>query len=68
MLGTWLGYKAVIFILFVGSFLGALIGSLYLYLSHKSKDEPLPFGPFLALAAILYLFFGNEILVTYHFF
>ena len=64
-LGAWLGYKAIIFILFAGSFLGALIGSFYLFLSKKSRNEPLPFGPFLAGATIIYLFFGTEIIDWY---
>ena len=56
---------AIIFILFAGSFLGALIGSFYLFLSKKSKNEPLPFGPFLAGATLIYLFFGSEIMNWY---
>ena len=65
LLGAWLGYKAIILILFAGSFLGALIGSLYLYLSKKSRNEPLPFGPFLAMASLIYLFFGESIINWY---
>ena len=64
-LGAWLGYKAIIFILFSGSFLGAFIGSFYLFLSKKSRSEPLPFGPFLAGATLIYLFFGSEIMNWY---
>ncbi len=54
-LGTLLGWKAVPFIILSSSVLGALVG---LYISRNSEDKlkaVIPFGPFIALGAILYI-------------
>jgi leader peptidase (prepilin peptidase)/N-methyltransferase len=65
MMGAFLGWKAVIFIIMVGSFLGAAIGTLALAARGKDMRYPIPFGPFLCLAAIVYLFWGKEVLEWY---
>jgi len=61
--GTYLGWFGSLFTIFLGSFLGAVIGISMAYLQKaedKSKFE-IPFGPFLSLAAVIYLFFGEYI-------
>ncbi len=61
MIGAWLGLKSLLFVIMVSSFTGAIIGSAGLILSKKGIRAQFPFGPFLALAAILYIFFGKEL-------
>lgn len=54
-LGTLLGWKAIPFIILCSSVLGSIVG---LYISRKSTDKlkaVIPFGPFIALAAIMYI-------------
>ncbi|WP_297453836.1 A24 family peptidase [Persephonella sp.] len=61
--GTYIGWFGSLFTIFFGSLLGAVVGILGAYLS-KSEDKgkfEIPFGPFLALAAVIYLFFGETI-------
>jgi len=65
MVGAWLGWKAVPFILLISSFIGALIGSISLLLAKKSLRYKIPFGPFISIAAVIYLFFGPEIINWY---
>ena len=65
MIGAWLGLKSIIFVIIVSSFTGAVIGSAGLLLSKKGIRSQFPFGPFLALAAILYIFFGKELTAWY---
>lgn len=60
MIGAFLGWKAVIFTLVVSSFVGAIAGYLALRLSGKSSHEPIPFGPFLALGALIYILGGDK--------
>ncbi|BAI79624.1 type IV prepilin peptidase [Deferribacter desulfuricans SSM1] len=64
MIGTFLGYKPLFFILFLSSFVGATIGLFFIYL-FKNREYPIPFGPFIGLATIIYIFFGDYIIQTY---
>jgi len=65
MAGAWFGWKAIPFILLISSFIGALIGSISLLLAKKSLRYKIPFGPFISIAAIIYIFFGPEIINWY---
>lgn len=59
MLGAFLGWKSLLFILLVGSLLGAAAGVAIILIQGKNMRHPIPFGPFLCAAAVLYLFFGD---------
>ncbi|NTV55988.1 MAG: prepilin peptidase [Deltaproteobacteria bacterium] len=61
MIGAWMGWKALPFIVLISSFTGAVIGGLSLVVSRQGMRSRIPFGPFLALGALLFLFFGDEI-------
>jgi len=65
MVGTFLGPLGVLLTTFFGSLLGAVVGTLWLKLSGKGKDTPIPFGPFLVAGAYAALFWGREILQWY---
>jgi leader peptidase (prepilin peptidase)/N-methyltransferase len=61
MLGAFLGpWPALPFILFVSSATGALVGIPMAMTKGRGLSTALPFGPFLALAALLYLFHGPQ--------
>ncbi len=57
MIGSFLGPQGAWFSLMGGSMIGLLIGGLYLFIIGKNKRTPIPFGPFLALGAIIFFFF-----------
>jgi len=57
MIGAFLGWKAIPFVILIASLTGSLIGILWIFLQKKDKYFPIPFGPFLALGAICLLFF-----------
>jgi leader peptidase (prepilin peptidase)/N-methyltransferase len=65
MLGAFLGWKAVLLTTFLGSLSGAIIGICLMAFRGREKGSLIPFGPFLALGALLSLFFGQEILIWY---
>ena len=65
MLGAFLGWKALCFILFISSFLGSLVGIFIIVVLKKGFKYAIPFGPFLATAALLYMFFGERVLNWY---
>jgi leader peptidase (prepilin peptidase)/N-methyltransferase len=66
LLGAYLGWQQVVFVLISASFLGALIGIAGILLSKQVKKTRLiPFGPFLALGAVVSIFFGEYLINLY---
>jgi len=65
MLGAFLGWQAVLVTIFLAAVLGAGVGLTLILLRRKSRREPLPFGPFLALGALLAMVWGDTILTWY---
>ena len=66
MIGAFLGWRAVFLVIFFGSILAlatALVTSIRA--GEFSSQAKIPFGPFLSLAALIYLFFGERILAWY---
>jgi len=66
MIGAATGIKGVIFTIFAGSLSGTVFGILIM-LSAKISDTKLkiPFGPFLSSGAILYIFYGEQLINWY---
>jgi leader peptidase (prepilin peptidase)/N-methyltransferase len=60
MIGAFCGLKGVMFSLFAGSFIGALVGIPLMLIKGKDMKYAIPFGPFLSLAALLFLFMGDR--------
>jgi len=59
-IGGWLGYQAIIPIIFVGSMSGAIVGIIVMIVSKQhSMRSAIPFGPFLAFGAMVYLVYGD---------
>jgi leader peptidase (prepilin peptidase)/N-methyltransferase len=66
MLGAFFGtLPALPFILFVAATTGSLVGVSVALVRGKGLKMSLPFGPFLAFGALLWLFGGHEITVTF---
>ncbi len=65
MIGAFLGWKGVIFTIFVGSAIGAAVGMAIALRTEQGRKLPIPFGPFLSLGALLFLFFGPQIISLY---
>lgn len=59
MLGAFLGWKSLLFILFASSLLGAVVGVALVVGKGRDMRYAVPFGPFLCAAAVLHLFFGE---------
>lgn len=64
MLGAFFGWQGILFILLMASVLGSVVG-IVVVLVKKDWLYALPFGPFLAGAAFLHLFFGYTIIDWY---
>lgn len=58
-LGAWLGWMMLPLIILLASISGALMGGVWLLWRGHDRSQPIPFGPFLAAAGLLCLFFGE---------
>jgi leader peptidase (prepilin peptidase)/N-methyltransferase len=65
MIGAFMGWKGVFFTIFVASLTGTLAGVALMLRRHGGMKLAVPFGPFLAIGAIAYLFIGPETFAWY---
>lgn len=65
MIGAFLGWQSVFVTLMVASLIGSLIGVALMIYQRADAKLAIPFGPFLAGGALVYLFFGDRILAFY---
>ncbi len=65
-IGAFLGWKAVFFTVAAASMAGAVVGVLLLAVSPRSHSFKIPFGPYLSLGALWWMFAGPEIVNWYY--
>ncbi len=65
MMGAWLGWKLLLLAGFLACAVGAFVGGAAMALGLISRRQPMPFGPFLALGAVLAAFFGQALISGY---
>ncbi|MBW2582763.1 MAG: prepilin peptidase [Deltaproteobacteria bacterium] len=65
MMGAIVGWKGVLFTIFVASLVGTLAGFAVMLQSRKGMKLAVPFGPFLSIGSITYIFFGTELVTWY---
>jgi leader peptidase (prepilin peptidase)/N-methyltransferase len=61
-IGAFLGWQATVFSLMASSMIGALVGVAMIALGKKEWSGRLPYGPYIALATLLWIFGGKEML------
>jgi leader peptidase (prepilin peptidase)/N-methyltransferase len=59
-IGAFLGWQAVLFTIFAASIIGSVTGFAGIALARDRAGVRIPFGPFLALGALLWLFGGRD--------
>lgn len=64
-IGAFLGWQAVLFTIFAASLIGSLVGVVTIVLRHREWSGRIPFGPYLALGALLWMFAGPALVVWY---
>lgn len=66
MMGAWLGWQNLLLASFIACFLGAVVGGIMLKRRTQEKSLlKIPFGPYLAIGAILAMFFGEALISNY---
>jgi leader peptidase (prepilin peptidase)/N-methyltransferase len=61
MIGAFLGWQSLPFVIFGSSVLGAVVGLGAMVKQKKGGKTMIPYGPFLSVAAILYMFFREPL-------
>lgn len=61
MIGAWLGIQSILVVIVISSALGSVIGIGLMLFKRKNLKTAIPFGPFLAVAAFIYLIWGIPI-------
>ena len=64
-IGGFLGWQAVIFSLVVSSFIGAVVGVGLVLSGKRALSSRLPYGPYIAMAAAVWIFAGRDLLAWY---
>lgn len=59
MIGGFLGWKSLIFVLLFSSLTGAVVGIAAMVIKKQDTKYAIPFGPFLSMAAVAWIFWGD---------
>jgi len=65
MIGAFLGWTSTVFTIVVSSLIGSIVGVALMVAKGADSKYAIPFGPFLSMGAVIYLFFGREIIRWY---
>jgi len=65
LIGAWLGWQMLPLVVLLSSLVGAIVGILGILILGRDKQLPIPFGPYLSVAALIALFWGQQIVDSY---
>lgn len=60
-LGAWLGWIMLPVVILLSSIVGAAVGIFLIVFKSRARDNPIPFGPYLAAAGLIALLYGKTI-------
>ena len=64
-IGAWLGWQMLPLTILLSSFVGAIVGIGLIVLAKRGRNVPIPFGPYLAAAGLIALFWGKPLTQIY---
>ena len=64
-LGAWIGWQMLPLIILLSSLVGAVIGLIMIGMKRHKSNQPMPFGPFIALAGWIAMMWGDRIIDAY---
>ena len=65
MVGSFLGWKGAFLTIMLAAVAGSVIGITLILLKKHQADKVIPFGPFLAVGALVNLFYGPDLIAWY---
>jgi len=66
MVGAFLGWDMGLLTLFLGALIGSVVGIARIVSGKQERRDPIPFGPFLSIGAVISVFFGAKLLGFLH--
>jgi leader peptidase (prepilin peptidase)/N-methyltransferase len=60
-IGAFIGWQGVIFSLMISSMIGAVVGVTLIAMGRRRWSSRMPYGPYIALSAVIWVFAGKEI-------
>jgi leader peptidase (prepilin peptidase) / N-methyltransferase len=60
-IGAFFGWKAVLFTILVSSLVGSIVGVSLVVARRRDMQSRIPYGPYLSLAAVLWVFWGPHL-------
>jgi leader peptidase (prepilin peptidase)/N-methyltransferase len=64
-LGAWMGWTMLPLIILLSSIVGAVVGICLIAFTRRGRDNPIPFGPYLAAAGLIALIWGKMLVQSY---
>jgi leader peptidase (prepilin peptidase)/N-methyltransferase len=64
-LGSWLGWQSLPLIILLSSAVGAIIGIFMIVSKLQERSQPIPFGPYLAVAGWIAMLYGDQLIALY---
>jgi leader peptidase (prepilin peptidase)/N-methyltransferase len=61
LFGAWLGWQLLPLLILMASVVGAVVGISLIVLKKQNREQPIPFGPYLAIAGWITLLWGEPI-------
>jgi leader peptidase (prepilin peptidase)/N-methyltransferase len=65
LLGAWMGWQLLPMIVLLSSAVGAVLGGTMMIIQGRGRHQPMPFGPYLAIAGWIALLWGERISSAY---
>jgi leader peptidase (prepilin peptidase)/N-methyltransferase len=65
LIGAWLGWQFLPLVILLSSLVGAVIGILGILILGRDRQVPIPYGPYLSVAGLIALFWGQAIIDKY---
>ena len=64
-IGAFFGWQCVLFTIFVSSLVGSIVGIALVVMRRKEMQSKIPYGPYIALAAVIWMLWGPTIWEMY---
>ncbi len=65
MIGAFLGWQFIPMVILISAAVGSFVGVCFMLYQKKDRHMQIPFGPFLAIGAVVALFYGKDLMRWY---